>query len=68
MKLLVNRETGEACAMKEVDLDNHPDQVNYVYVLVELAILILLCSFFSKLFPEGYENKLKGFFAGREHP
>jgi len=26
VKLLVNRETGEACAMKEVDLDNHPDQ------------------------------------------
>jgi len=33
VKLLVNRETGEACAMKEVDLDNHPDQVNYDYVL-----------------------------------
>ena len=27
VKLLVNRETGEACAMKEIDLDTHPDQV-----------------------------------------
>ena len=25
VKLLVNRETGEACAMKEVDLEFHPD-------------------------------------------
>ena len=27
VKLLVNRETGEACAMKEIDLNSHPDQV-----------------------------------------
>jgi len=26
VKLLVNRDTGEACAMKEVDLETHPDQ------------------------------------------
>ena len=28
VKLLVNRETGEACAMKEIDLLSHPDQVS----------------------------------------
>ena len=25
VKLLVNRETGEACAMKEINLRKHPD-------------------------------------------
>ena len=25
VKLLVNKENGEACAMKEIDLDSHPE-------------------------------------------
>ena len=60
VKLLVNRDTGEACAMKEVDVKNRPDlQVKIILLnwphrkelvlayLVQTVLLVKLLAYFD---------------------
>ena len=60
VKLLVNRDTGEACAMKEVDVKNRPDlQVKIILLnwpnrkelvlayLVQTILLVKLLAYFD---------------------